>query len=130
VSFVDGYLFYSYDALNRLTSVTYPIGTGKMTTYYLDAVGRRTKMTDPDSGNTTYEYDAGNRLTKLTNPDSQSTTFLYDAINRVTKQTNHNGSYAAYFYDGGGRLTTRLENKKSGGTVISTLSPGARACGR
>jgi RHS repeat-associated protein len=112
---------YAYDDVHRLTEITYPIGFGKTVSSFYDAVGNRTKMTDPDTGNTTYEFDPADRLTKLTNADAQVTTFLFDAVNRLTKQSNHNGTYATYGFDGGGRLT-QLENRKSDATLLSSFS--------
>jgi RHS repeat-associated protein len=84
-------------------------------------VGNRTKLTDPDSGDTTYLYDNANRLTSLTNADNQTTTFLYDALDRVTKQTHHNGTYATYAFNAAGDLT-QLEHRASGGGLLSTFS--------
>lgn len=62
---------FTYDALDRLKTISYPTGTG--TTFEYDggtspipaAAGELTKITDA-SGQTTYSYDAMGRLTGKT----------------------------------------------------------------
>jgi YD repeat-containing protein len=49
-----GVTTYSYDALNRPATVTYP--AGKTFTYSYDNAGNRATLTDPDGLLTTYTY--------------------------------------------------------------------------
>ena len=55
-----GTTVYGYDALDRLTSVTYP--SGKSVTYGHDAVGNRNSLAYADGKLVNYTYDAANRL--------------------------------------------------------------------
>jgi RHS repeat-associated protein len=109
---------FTYDALNRLTSKTAD-NWGLTISYEYDNAGNRTKMTDPDGGETTYVYDGNNRLVQLTNPLGETTTFTYDLAGRLTEQRNHNGTYTTYVYDAGNRLTS-LVNQKANGEVLTS----------
>ncbi len=51
---------YSYDALSRLTGVTYP--DGEAVIYSYDSMGNRKAMTSTVSGSLAYTYDAADRL--------------------------------------------------------------------
>lgn len=68
----EGVTSYSYDALNRLTSVDYP--GGEQVDYAYDPMGNRTVMTGTVSGVTSYAYDAGDRLL-----NAGGTPFTWDA---------------------------------------------------
>ena len=79
---------YAYDAVNRLTSMSYP--SGSTTTTY-DLAGQRTAMTDP-SGTTTWTYDATFPAlpTRIEAPSAaggtsrRTTLMTYDAAGRLT----------------------------------------------
>ena len=58
-----GLTTYSYDALNRLTSMTN--NKGQTTTFSYDALGRRTSMTHANGVVTNYTYDAASQLLSL-----------------------------------------------------------------
>jgi RHS repeat-associated protein len=60
-------LVYTYDALNRMTSVTATVGNEapRTTTYEYDRVGNRTAMVGADGVRTEYGYDTRNRLRTL-----------------------------------------------------------------
>lgn len=95
-----GITTYTYDALNRLTSITN--NKGLTTTFSYDALGRRTSMTHVNGVATTYEYDTASQLTKVTHQLGptiiNSFTYAYDKVgNRITK-LDRNGSYN-YTYD-------------------------------
>jgi len=109
---------FTYDALNRLTSKTAD-NWGLTIRYEYDMAGNRTKMIDPDGGETTYVYDGNNRLVQLTNPLGETTLFTYDPAGRLLEQRNHNGTYSTYQYDDANRLTSLL-NRKSGGEVLTS----------
>ena len=65
VSMIDptGLTTYTYDVLNRLTSITN--NKAQTTTFSYDALGRRTSMTRANGVATTYVYDAASQLTRL-----------------------------------------------------------------
>nr|WP_319392652.1 RHS repeat-associated core domain-containing protein [uncultured Desulfobacter sp.] len=106
-------------------------GTDLTTTFEYNAVGQKTKETDPLSQTTTYEYNTDGKLVKTTLPNgavkelkyykardvvagaqikeaidplSQSELFTYDAIGKLTSRTDKNGNTTSYTYDPMGRL--------------------------
>ena len=106
-------------------------GTDLTTTFEYNAVGQKTKETDPLSQTTTYEYNTDGKLVKTTLPNgaekkldyykardvvagaqvkeaidplSQSELFTYDAIGKLTSKTDKNGNTTSYKYDPMGRL--------------------------
>ncbi|MFN8628237.1 MAG: toxin TcdB middle/N-terminal domain-containing protein [Candidatus Binatia bacterium] len=140
---------YAYDGLGRLVTTTQWGGTSWnhatdiAVTY--DALGRKIKMWDPDSGWWKYGYDTVGNLIYQEDPKiSQHVQFCYDAINRVTKkQYFTNDSYGAgwcsytvgtqisSFYDDAavaysvGRLTTVTD--LSGSTLYKQYDVRGRA---
>jgi RHS repeat-associated protein len=88
---------YGYDALNRLTTVSYPdvgagLGPARVAAYGYDLVGNRATETITDAGtlvsSKTGVFDFANRLTTLTDSvdPSKSATFAYDANgNQIAK---------------------------------------------
>jgi RHS repeat-associated protein len=58
---------YTYDALNRITSVTYSgAGPAQQTTYEYDAVDNVTRVVQPDGSETLFSYDLADRPTEIT----------------------------------------------------------------
>lgn len=96
-------LYYSYDALSRLTSKSYWSG-GPTISYAHDAAGRRTSMTYPDGFTASYAYDLANRPISLVNGSTTLATVEYDDYGRRKKMTYGNGTHVDYAYDGAGRL--------------------------
>lgn len=85
---------YSYDVLNRIKSMTTPVGT---TTYHYDSLtGRLDKITSPEGKEFSYQYNRG-QLESMQMP---------------------NGITANYSFDEKGNLTL-LDYKKSGSTIRS-----------
>lgn len=75
---------YTYDALNRLTGITYAAVSTPPVTFAYDADGNRTAMTD----------GAGTE------------SFAYDALSRLTSDTRGTDSFG-YTFDSAGNLLTR-----------------------
>jgi YD repeat-containing protein len=105
-------LYYAYDALNRVTSVTDSRGPFTIS-YTYDSGGRRKTMTDPGGGITTYEYDAAGRLTAVTDPAGREYRFEYGADRQRSRTIYAGGVVAAYGYDAAGR-----PNRISYGTTV------------
>ena len=87
---------YNYDALDRLTSVSYP--NADTVSYGYDAAGNRTSLTR-NGTTTTNTFDAANRLTA-----SGADTYTYDANGNQTGKTA-GGVTTTYSYDPLDRLT-------------------------
>jgi YD repeat-containing protein len=112
---------YSYDALDRVTSVksalTLPEESTDVTTLY-NVSGTTNYVIDAQNNRTTYEYDAHNRLIKTRFPvptagaNSSSTTdyeeLAYDANGNVTSRRKRDGSVLTFSYDALDRVTVKV----------------------
>jgi RHS repeat-associated protein len=138
-------LTYDYDALDRVTKVTYPDTTyeetvynkldaekrrdrlGKWTQTFYDALRRPVATRDAAGGTTQYQYGAagcsscsggGDKLTKLIDPNGNATTWDYDLQGRVTEETRADASSENYTYE---TTTSRLEQKTDRKGVTTTF---------
>jgi RHS repeat-associated protein len=116
---------YSYDALNRLTTISYPDTTSA--TYGYDVLSRLTTATNPNGTVTlsydnrdrissvtdvfgqviTYAYDANSNRTQLSLNASTSATYQYDVLNRLTQLSDAASLTTTFGYDGTNKLTLR-----------------------
>ena len=131
----SGSTAYSYDNLNRLTSLAPPsaFGSGSFGFSY-DALSRRTQMTRPNNVTTNYAYDnlsrltsvlhqlsgstidgasytldsAGNRTAKTDLLASSTSNYTYDPIYQLTQVTEANNTRESYSYDAVGNRTASL----------------------
>jgi len=131
----SGSTAYSYDTLNRLTSLAPPsaFGSGSFGFTY-DALSRRTQMTRPNNVTTNYTYDnlsrltsvlhqlsgstidgasytldsAGNRTSKTDLLASSTSNYTYDPIYQLTQVTQANNITESYSYDAVGNRTASL----------------------
>lgn len=119
----EGYTtYYTYDSLNRQTSITKPLGNVKYISYtanektatsgslvektVYDVFGQVASVT---LGNITItaKHDYLGRKTFESNPNSsQGTSYLYDVLDRVTKITNADGTYRTHSYGDGSETIT------------------------
>jgi RHS repeat-associated protein len=116
---------YTYDALNRLDTVTYPVDAnypaGRVATYALDDVGNRTRETERTTAGAVLAdkqgvFDNLNRLTTLTDlvDGSKTTTFSWDANgNQHTKTVG--AVTTEYRYDCRDRLVEVVEGSSTPG---------------
>ncbi|MDD2336378.1 MAG: hypothetical protein PHD01_07350, partial [Geobacteraceae bacterium] len=109
---------YSYDASNRVVSVT--DSNNRTLRYDYDLSGKKTALTLPDGQSVAYHYDTANRLAEIVGPEG-TFGFNYDTLGRRTKLTYPNGATASYNYDSASRLT-KLEQKTARGRLIDSFS--------
>jgi RHS repeat-associated protein len=96
---------YSYDALNRPTSITFP--GNKTVSYSYNNVGDRSRITYPDSKYVDYTYDAADNLSTVTDWLGKQTSYTYDNAGRLVQATlpSSTGLTTLYNYDNANRLT-------------------------
>jgi YD repeat-containing protein len=128
---------YTYDGLNRVTSIAPPVGNPKTIVYtptsktstrgpliettQYDPFGRIGSITQ--AGITrTFTYDGLNRKTFESNPGATTgTSYQYDALNRLTRQTNADNTFQTYSY---GPATTSVTDERGNLTTYSYRSYG------
>ena len=133
----SGTTTYIYDALNRIKSVTDPVG---ITTYTYDDVGNPSQAVYPNGTITQFTFNSLNKLTKLENRradfslissydytlgpsgnrlgvlqgNGQTITYTYDSLYRLTSETTTpflgNSSTISYTYDSVGNLINKTDN--------------------
>ncbi|MGC1614898.1 MAG: hypothetical protein WA736_09435 [Candidatus Acidiferrum sp.] len=114
----DGTTSYSYDALNRTTSVTEQDGSVLSTSYSgncvtstdpagksrkscSDALGRLTGVWEDPAGvnyETDYSYDALDNLLSVVQAGSRPRSFVYNSLSQLTKATNPESGTVNYTY--------------------------------
>ncbi|HKR61293.1 MAG TPA: RHS repeat-associated core domain-containing protein [Pyrinomonadaceae bacterium] len=95
---------YGYDVLSRLTTATNPAGTVTMT---YDNRSRVSSVTDVFGQVVSYLYDANSNRTQLSLNAATNATYQYDAINRLTQLTDSASLNTSFAYDATDKLTTR-----------------------
>jgi RHS repeat-associated protein len=101
-----GLTSYSYDASNRLISITN--NKGQKTEFTYDVLGRRTSLTHANGVITNYTYDATSQLTRLSHQLGTTTInsfdYTYDRVGNRKSKADRHGSYN-YAYDALNRLS-------------------------
>ena len=93
---------YTYDALNRRTSVT--DAEGNTTRYAYDAEGRLSAIIDPNGNRYTNEYNEAGELIKETDPNGTSVCYTYNALGKRASIIDALGQKTTYHYEAGGRI--------------------------
>ncbi|MES3002317.1 MAG: hypothetical protein V4787_16630, partial [Pseudomonadota bacterium] len=110
---------FAYDGLNRITSITYPTGSGVTISYgaasktatrggltestQYDGFGRPTSVTLGGIART-FTHDALGRKTFASDPGaSAGTSYQYDMLDRVTRATHADGTYRTVSYGAGSK---------------------------
>jgi RHS repeat-associated protein len=134
----------AFDALSRVTSVTTPDGAvvttaysgnavtvtdqaGKLRRTITDALGRLSRVDEPDGNNnldsggnpvqpTYYTYDVLDDLTGVSQ-GTQTRTFVYDSLKRLTSATNPESGTVTYGYDANGNLTSKVDPRSVTTTI-------------
>ena len=79
---------YAYDLVGNRTTMTATVGTSSFTTSYTyDALNRLATVTDSQGGVTSHSYDANGNLAAITHANSVVTTHAFDVLNRLTSLT-------------------------------------------
>jgi RHS repeat-associated protein len=114
---------YTYDALNRLESSTYPAigGTSATETYAYNDTHDILTITDPDGNVVKQNYDGLGRLTSVQRYNGSSLystqSYTYNWDNLVASNTTAAGSTYSYTYDQSGRL---VKTTNPGGSTMTT----------
>jgi YD repeat-containing protein len=143
----EGTLNYNYDAAGHVSRIWSSNTNGASMAYSYDDLNRLSTVTDNRTGGvTSYSYDSANNLGTVTYPNGVQSTFAYDTLNRVTGLSSQTASYSYqrgptgnltsvsessgrqvnWTYDGIYRLTNEtiaLAPSKSDGTVGYGLDP-------
>ncbi len=109
---------FTYDAENKPTKVRDDT-QGLEIEYAYDDNGNLLEIEDTSNNDINYYYDALNRVSDVVNGSTFATIEYATCCSLRTKLTLGNGCYTEYDYDDARRLT-KITNKKSNGTVISS----------
>ena len=128
---------YGYDAINRVSSISYPTGNGVSISYGASSrSATRGTLTESTSYNgygyvtsvslggigTSYGVDALGRRKSESNPGGGATTYYdYDILNRLTSVTNQDGSSRSITY---GNASATVSDERSNSTTYSYRSYG------
>jgi len=96
----SGKLNYAYDTAGNLTSITSTNANGAAMTYTYDALNRLATVTD-SSGVTNYSYDNVGNLASFTYPNGVQHSYTYNTLNRLTTllvQSAAQGPQSSYAY--------------------------------
>lgn len=119
---------WTYDAQNRATSSTMPLGAGQVTVAY-NADGTAT-VSNALGHPVTYEYElinGGRRISAIHGAavagcPAANSTFTYTADGQMATQTNALGLLTAFSYDSQGRETSRIEAKGTSNERATTTT--------
>lgn len=99
---------YTYNSLDRVTSITNP--QGQIITFSYDAIGRRTQMVYPNGIRTRYVYDAAGQITQILHEKAANqtavafTNYTYDVSGNRIGIADASGNHT-FTYDVLNRLT-------------------------
>ena len=97
-------IFY-YDALNRVGSVTDPLGNSVL--HEWNGRYQEVSITDGNGSTTTYSRDSRGNLLSVTDALGNTSSWTWDkTINRPIRYSDANGNVNIYEYDDNGNLTT------------------------
>jgi YD repeat-containing protein len=110
----------SYDALNRLVTVTDP-ASRHLNFTYPNGTSRLVSAVTSDVGlSLAYSYDTQGRLTKVTKPDLTTVSFQYDSNSHISSVLDSDGKVLeSHTYDSSGR---GLTSSRAGGVEALTVS--------
>lgn len=106
---------FTYHPYGMLESATRTDGTGavsQVTSLEYDALGRRTKISDPDGGTSSFRFNGFGEVREETDGNEQMTTFERDALGRVTARHDKDGT-TRFTWDTGDFAVGRLAESLS-----------------
>jgi len=113
-SFLSGTTFtnaYTYDAASNRTGYTAP--DGSTNTYSYDTLNRLTSLVNSATGTFGFSYDALSRRTQLTRPNGITTNYSYDSLSRLLSVLHQSGTStidgAEYTLDSAGNRTAKAD---------------------
>lgn len=110
----------TYDALNRLVTVTDPGGRHLYFSYANNTSYLITSVTSDVGISLAYAYDSQGRLTQVTKPDQTTESFTYDSNSRIITVTDSAGKVLeSHTYDSQGR---GLTSSRANGVEAVTVS--------
>jgi YD repeat-containing protein len=110
----------TYDAINRLVTVTDPGGRHLYFGYPSNSSTLVTSVTSDVGISLSYTYDSQGRLSQVTQPDLNTLTFTYDSSSRITSVTDSAGKILeSHTYDSQGR---GLTSSRANGVEAVTVS--------
>lgn len=115
---------YAYDGAGNQLSKTESKGKTEST---YDALNRLKTVTEPGGLKTTYTYDkAGNRIAERKEKEDKYslTQYAYDARNRLTSTLSLDGKETTYTYDGNGNMVSRVTGKAETATGSANSGQG------
>jgi RHS repeat-associated protein len=120
LSYGDKNFHYAYDAMDHITSETYP--DNATIRYSFDSLGRRTTMIDPDANTTTYNYSntsTNKKLSSIQHPFGGNTDFSYNSIGLLNSQYNNQNLTASdYSYDTLNRVEQVVHTNDNAGFTV------------
>jgi YD repeat-containing protein len=116
----------SYDALNRLTTVTDPASRHVYFGYQNSTSTLVTSVTSDVGLALSYSYDAQGRLTQYTKPDQTTVSIQYDSHSNISTVLDANGKVLeSHTYNNCGQ---GLTSSRAGGVDAITLTYAAPSC--
>lgn len=95
--------YYEYDALNRLVTVTNPVG-GKTSYEYDRVTGNISSITDPIGNQRTFYYNDAGELVEETDIKGNITRYEYNPLGKLCTVVDGAGRKTQHLYQPGGRL--------------------------
>jgi RHS repeat-associated protein len=114
---------YGYDSASNRVSFSNP--QSQITNYSYDSLNRLTTLTDSTTGHFGFGYDALNRRTSLTRPNGVGTSYSYDTLSRLLNVLHNGGSLpgsTSYTYDAAGNRLTKTAIQEASPNPVSVLS--------
>ena len=129
---LDHEINYTYNILSQVTQISLP--DSKSVSYTYDNYNRLSALTASDTHEIEYTYDTLDRVTEIADSITGDFTYQYDTLDRVTQTTDPNNLTSTLQYDADSRLTQSTWNSQtstytydSTSRMTSYTAPGSRS---